>query len=294
MCEHDDFEAFDRLAAQRGLTRRRFAQWSVGAGLAAAFPAFAGAADAPAGRDVEIRTPDGAADAWFVHPESGRHPGVLIWPDIFGLRPAFKEMAGRLAGAGYAVLVVNPFYRARRTPAAPPRADQVDPPAREELIRLKDTLTAQTAQTDARAFVAFLDQQPSIDTRRPIGTAGYCMGGPLVLRTVAALPDRIGAGASFHGGGLVTEQPDSPHRLIPRMKKAQFLIAIAENDDAKEPAAKDVLRDSFGHEQIPAEIEVYRGAQHGWCPTDSRVHHPEQAEKAWSRMLELFGKALAA
>ena len=295
MCEHDDFEAFDRLAARPGLTRRRFGLMGLGAGLAAALPlGFGHAVEAPQGKDVEIRTPDGVADAYFVHPESGRHPGVLVWPDIFGLRPAFKEMADRLAASGYCVLVVNPFYRARRTPAAPLRADQTDPATREVLIKLKDALTAQTAATDARAFVGFLDQQSAVDTSRRIGSAGYCMGGPLVLRTAATLPGRVGAGASFHGGGLVTDEPDSPHRLIPQMKKAQFLIAIAENDDAKEPAAKDVLRNAFKQAQLPAEIEVYAGAQHGWCPPDSRVYHPELADKAWTRMLDLFGKALAA
>jgi carboxymethylenebutenolidase len=294
MCDQDDFDAFDRLQAQRGLTRRRFGLLGLGAGLAAALPAFALEADTSwPGTDVEIRTPDGKADAYFVHPESGRHPGVVMWPDIFGLRPALKEMAGRLAGSGYAVLVVNPFYRARRTPDMPPRADQVDPAGRETLMKLKDSLTARTAEVDAKAFVDFLDGQSAVDPKRKIGTIGYCMGGPLMLRTAAARADRVGGGASFHGGGLVTGEPDSPHLLIPRMK-GQFLIAIAENDDAKDPGAKDTLREAFARARLPAEIEVYAGARHGWCPTDSRVYHPELAEKAWSRLLDLFAKTLTA
>lgn len=294
MCDQDDFDAIDRLASGPVLTRRRFGLMGLGAGLAAVFPRWLGAAPTPpAGQEVEIRTADGLARAYFVHPASGRHPGVLIWPDIFGLRPALKQMAARLAASGYAVLVVDPFYRARRAPDAPPRADQVDPAARRTLIELMGSLSAQTAEVDARAFIDFLDQQAVLDRGRRIGTAGYCMGGALALRTAAARPDRVGAAASFHGASLVTAKPDSPHRLIPRMK-GRFLVAIAENDDTKEPTAKDVLREAFTQAGLPAEIEVYRGAQHGWCPTDSPVHMPELAEKAWSRMLALFGTALSA
>ena len=294
MCDHDDFDAFARLDAMRpGMTRRRFGLMGLGASLAAALPPALGADAGPAaGKDVDIALPDSLADGYFVHPAEGRHPGVLIWPDIFGVRPAFRQMADRLAAAGYSVLVVNPFHRARRTPASPPRAGQVDPAMREYFIRLKDSLAPATIEEDARAFVAFLDAQPSVDPKRRIGSAGYCMGGPLVLRTAAAVPERIGAGASFHGAGLATGAPDSPHRLIPKTKAA-FLVAIAENDDAKEPGAKDVLRQSFAQVGRPAEIEVY-AAQHGWCPPDSRVHHPELAQRAWDRMLDLFGRSLAA
>ncbi|MDP3857545.1 MAG: dienelactone hydrolase family protein [Stagnimonas sp.] len=250
-------------------------------------------AAATTGTDVEIKTPAGTADAYFVHPAEGRHPAVLIWPDIFGLRPAFKDMATRLAESGYAVLVVNPFYRSHRAPTAAERADMSNPAVRDALMTLKGSLNADTALVDAKAFVGFLDQQAAVDTKRKIGAAGYCMGGPLVLRTAAAVPERIGAAATFHGGGLATDKPDSPHLLIPGMK-AQFLIAIAENDDAKEPAAKDLLRDAFAKAKLPAEIEVYAGTKHGWCPTDSRVYDRDQAEKAWGRMLALFGRALSA
>jgi carboxymethylenebutenolidase len=289
MCEQDDFDGFSRRS--EGLTRRKFGLTALGAGLAIALPRLALAAETQ-GRDVDIKTPAGTADAYFVHPAKGRHPAVLIWPDIFGLRLAFKQMATRLAESGYAVLVVNPFYRSKRAPTAPDSADFSDPATRSALMALRGTLNADTAQVDAKAFVSFLDQQPAVDTKQKIGTAGYCMGGPLVMQTAAAVPDRIGAGASFHAGGLATDKTDSPHLLIPGMK-AQFLIAIAENDDAKEPAVKDTLRAAFDQAKLPAEIEVYEGTRHGWCPPDSAVYDHDQAEKAWSRMLALFGRSLS-
>lgn len=289
MCEKDDLAGFSE---RQQLTRRRFGVMALSAGLAAALPRLAFAASTK-GKDLDVATPDGKADAFFVHPAKGRHPGVLIWPDIFGLRPAFKDMATRLAEAGYAVLVVNPFYRTQRAPTSQPGADFKDPKVREALMALRASLTAETAQADAKAFVAFLDQQPAVDKKRKVGTMGYCMGGPLVMRTAAALPERIGAAASYHGGGLATDKPDSPHLLIPAMK-AQFLIAIAANDDEKEPAAKDTLRAAFEQARLPAEIEVYAGTKHGWCPPDSPVYEHEQAEKAWSRTLALFNKALSA
>jgi carboxymethylenebutenolidase len=288
MCEHDDLDEFARRREE--LTRRRFGAMALAAGLAAALPKMANA-DATTGADVEVKTPDGTADAYFVHPAKGKHPGMLIWPDIFGLRPAFREMATRLAESGYAVLVINPFYRTQKAPTAPDHPDFNDPATRQALMALAGSLNPTTAVTDAKAFVAFLDSQPSVDKKRKIGTTGYCMGGPFVLRTAATFPDRVGAGATFHGGGLVTDKPDSPHLLIPEMK-AHFLIAIAENDDKKQPEAKDVLRDSFAKAKLPAEIEVYAGAMHGWCPPDSQVYNHDQAEKAWSRMLVLLKSSL--
>ncbi len=289
MCEHDDLDEFARRAGD--LTRRRFSVMALGAGIVAALPKLANAAETQ-GTDVEIKTPDGTADAYLVHPKTGKYPGVLIWPDIFGLRPTFKEMATRLAESGYAVVVINPFYRTKKAPTAPEHPDFNDPPTRQALMTLAGTLTPDTAVTDAKAFVAFLDSQPSVDKKRKMAATGYCMGGPFVLRTAATLPDRIGAGATFHGGGLVTEKHDSPHLLIPRMK-AHYLIAIAESDDRREPQTKNVLRESFAKTHLPAEIEVYAGTQHGWCPPDSAVYNKEQAEKAWSRMLALFGNSLA-
>jgi carboxymethylenebutenolidase len=289
MCEQDDLEEFANRA--NALSRRQFGAMALGAGLAAALPRLADAADTK-GANVEVKTPDGVADAYFVHPVTGKSPAVLIWPDIFGLRPAFKQMATRLAESGYAVLVINPFYRTKKAPTAPDNPDFNDPATRDALMNLMHSLTPETAVTDAKAFVAYLDSQPAVDKKRKIGTTGYCMGGPFVFRTAAAFPERIGAGATFHGGGLVTDKPDSPHLLIPQMK-AHFLIAIAANDDEKQPEAKDVLRDAFSKAHLPAEVEVYAGTMHGWCPTDSHVYNHDQAEKAWSRMLALFGNSLA-
>lgn len=292
MCDNDSMDVMVEYELRSGgLSRRRFGALTMGAGLISLLPPVANAAEVTES-NVEIKTPDGTADAYFVHPAKGAHPGVLVWPDIFGLRPAFRQMGKRLAESGYSVLVVNPFYRAKKAPIAPEGADLQDPELRKTLFGLAGALTAETAVTDAKAFVAWLDSQPSVDKKRKIGTTGYCMGGPLVMRTAAAIPDRIGAGASFHGGNLVTDKPDSPHLLVPKMK-AHFLFAIAENDDQKEPHAKDVLREAFAKAQLPAEIEVYAGAMHGWCPPDSRVYNEAQAEKAWSRMLALFKTALA-
>ena len=292
MCDNDsikDIVEYNRRTG--GLSRREFGALTLGAGLVSALPAIANAAETK-DSDVEIKTPDGTADAYFVHPATGKHPGVLIWPDIFGLRPTFKQMGKRLAESGYAVLVVNPFYRTKKAPTAPDHADFSDPETRKMLMSLHDSLNAQTAKTDAKAFITYLDSQAAVDKKRKIGTTGYCMGGPLVFETAAAVPDRVGAGATFHGGGLVTDKPDSPSLLIPKMK-AHYLIAIAENDDQKQPDAKNVLRDSFAKAKLPAEIEVYKGTMHGWCPPDSQVYNPEQAQKAWDRMLVLFKSALA-
>ena len=252
------------------------------------------AADAQAVKesDVDVKTPDGVADCYFVHPASGATAGVLVWPDILGLRPAFRQMGKRLAESGYAVLVVNPFYRQKKAPVVPAGASFADQATRDIVMPLAKGLSATTHVTDAKAFVAFLDSQAAVDKKRKIGTTGYCMGGPIVMRTAAAVPDRIGAGASFHGGGLVTKAPDSPHLLIPTMK-AHFLFAVAENDDQKEPDAKNVLREEFAKAKLPAEIEVYAGAAHGWCPPDSAVYNEKQAERAWARLLVLFKAALA-
>jgi carboxymethylenebutenolidase len=289
MCELDDMEEFSKQPSN--VSRRQFGALALGAGLAMALPRLADAAETK-GVDVEIKTPDGTCDAYFVSPVKGRHPAVLTWPDIFGLRPASKEMATRLAGSGYSVLVINPFYRTQKAPTAPEHPDFNDPATRQALMTLAGTLSPATAATDATAFIAFLDAQPSVDKKKKMGTTGYCMGGPFVFRTAAAHADRIGAAATFHGGGLVTDKPESPHLLIPQMK-AQYLVAIAENDDTRQPEAKTVLKDAFAKANLQAEVEVYAGAQHGWCPPDSAVYNHDQAEKAWSRQLALFSKALA-
>jgi carboxymethylenebutenolidase len=272
------------------LTRRQFAAASIGAGVAVMLPRAADAVDVKES-DVEVKTPDGVADCYFVHPATAS-AGVLVWPDILGLRPAFRQMGKRLAESGYAVLVVNPFYRQKKAPVVPAGASFADQATRDIVMPLAKALSATTNVTDAKAFVSFIDSQAAVDKKRKIGTTGYCMGGPIVMRTAAAVPDRIGAGASFHGGGLVTKNPDSPHLLIPSMK-AHFLFAVAENDDQKEPDAKNVLRDEFAKAKLPAEIEVYAGAAHGWCPPDSAVYNEKQAERAWARLLVLFKAALA-
>jgi carboxymethylenebutenolidase len=289
MCEHDDLDEF----ARRGeLTRRQFGAMALGAGLAAMLPKSAHAEET-SGKDVQIVTPDGVADAFIAHPQKGTFPAVLIWPDIFGLRPAFRAVATRLAESGYTALVINPFYRTRKAPTAPEHADFNDPATRDALMALAHSLTPATAATDARAFVGYLDTHPAVDMKKKAGTIGYCMGGPLVLRTAAARADRIGAAATFHGGGLVTKDADSPHLLIPQTK-AHYLIAIAANDDEKDPNAKTVLRETFERAHLPAEVEVYAGTQHGWCPPDSPVYNRDQAEKAWARLLVLFKDSLTA
>jgi carboxymethylenebutenolidase len=303
MCDNDDFDSMAKSEPRAPeWSRRQFGAVALGAGLSTLLPA-AGCAPAKGPEtasptasgvtesEVTITTPDGSCDAYFVHPAQGTHPAILVWPDIFGLRPAFRQMGKRLAEAGYAVLVVNPFYRIKKAPTAPEHADFDDPATRAALIALASSLSATTAATDARAFVPWLDQQAAVDKQRKVGTTGYCMGGPLVMRTAAALPDRIGAAASFHGGGLVTDKPDSPSLLIPQMK-AHFLIAIAANDDTRQPEAKETLKAAFGKANLPAEIEVYAGAQHGWCPPGSKVYNHDAAEKAWARQLALFKTAL--
>jgi carboxymethylenebutenolidase len=237
--------------------------------------------------DVTVMTPDGMADCYFVYPETGTAPGVLLWPDIFGLRPAIRQMGKRLAETGYSVLVVNPFYRVQPAPTAAAGAATPIP----EVLPLMQALTETTHMTDARAFVGWLDQQASVDGNRKIGTQGYCMGGPMAFRTAAAMPDRIGAVASFHGGGLVTDMPNSPH-LQAAGAQAQMLVAIASNDDMQAPNDKNVLRETFAAAKLPAEIEVYADAAHGWCPPDSGVYNEPQAERAWSRLLELYGRTL--
>ena len=287
MCDERTDAAVTRYLEAKKLTRRQFGAVSAGAGLAFLLPRPANAQEVTEA-EIDVTTPDGVCDSYFVHPASGAHPGVLIWPDAFGLRPAKRQMAKRLAESGYSVLVVNQYYRSQRAPIV----DSRDFAAVAGTLRpLMGTLNAETHMSDARAFVSFLDSQASVDSNRKMGTMGYCMGGPITMRTAAAVPDRIGAGASFHGGGLVTDQPDSPHLLVPQMT-AHYLFAIAENDDENEPEAKNVLREAFDAAGLPAEIEVYEGALHGWCPPDTLVYHEAQAERAWSRLLALFEGAL--
>ena len=287
MCDQDHFDD-DRLEFEaRGMVTRRQFGALLGAGMLMALPKVLNAV-AVTESEVTIKTPDGTADCYFVHPASGTAPGVLVWPDIFGLRPAFRQMGKRLAESGYSVVVVNPFYRTKKAPTADAGAKTPIP----QLMPLAQALNETTHMTDAKAFIGWLDQQASVAKNRKIGTQGYCMGGPMAFRTAAAMPDRVGAVASFHGGGLATDMPNSPH-LQASKSKAQFLIDIAENDDMRAPNDKNILKETFAKANLPAEIEVYAGAAHGWCPPDSGVYNEPQAEKAWSRLLALYGKALA-
>jgi carboxymethylenebutenolidase len=286
MCDQDHFEKDRQEYEARGLVTRKQFGVMLGAGIAMALPQVANAVTVTEA-DVNITTPDGVADCYFVHPASGAVPGVLMWPDIFGLRPAFRQMGKRLAESGYSVLVVNPFYRAKKAPTA--EAGGATPI--QDLMPLARALNETTQMTDATSFIAWLDGQASVAKNRKVGTQGYCMGGPIAFRTAAAMPDRVGAVASFHGGGLVTDAPNSPH-LQAAKSKAQFLIAIAENDDQRSPNDKTALKDTFAKANLSAEIEVYAGAAHGWCPPDSKVYNEPLAEKAWSRLLALYGKAL--
>jgi len=273
------------------LNRREFGALALVAGAVAASPVRADVALTET--DVEIKTPDGTADAVFTHPAAGTHPGVLVWTDIMGLRPAFRDMGRRLAAEGYAVLTPNPFYRSGKVSRDGLGLSFQDPAARAKMMQLMGALTAPgAAERDAAAYTAWLDAQPQVKTAAKLGTTGYCMGGPLIMRTAAHLPDRIGAAASFHGGGLVTDKPESPHLMIPKMK-ARFLIAIASDDDAKQPDAKNVLKAAFAAARLNAEIEVYEGAKHGWCVPGSPVHNPAQADRAFARLLALFKMALA-
>jgi carboxymethylenebutenolidase len=286
MCDQDHFEDDLRDAQARGLVTRKQFGVMLGAGIAMMLPQTANALTVTES-EVTIKTPDGSADAYFVHPATGTAPGVLIWPDIFGLRPAFRQMGRRLAESGYSVLVVNPFYRAQKAPTA--SAGAATPI--QDVMALAQGLNETTHMTDAKAFVAWLDTQASVAKNRKIGTQGYCMGGPIAFRTAAAVPDRVGAVGSFHGGGLVTKTPNSPH-LQAAKSHARFLIAIASSDDEKAPNDKTVLKETFEAAKLPAEIEVY-DAKHGWCPPDSQVYNEPLAEKAWGRLLVLYGKALA-
>jgi carboxymethylenebutenolidase len=284
MCDQDHFA--EDLKKYSRYSRRDVGTIAAAVGVAMMLPRAANAVDVKES-DVNIKTPDGTCDAYFVAPTSGAHSAVLVWPDIFGLRPAFRQMGKRLAEQGYSVLVVNPFYRQKKAPTAPNGASTPIP----DVLPLMQALTATTHAADAKAFIAWLDQQPQVDKNKKVGTTGYCMGGPIVFRTAAAVPNRVGAVGSFHGGGLVTKNPDSPHLLIPQTK-AQYLIAIAENDDMREPDSKTVLKDAFAKAKVTAEVEVYP-AMHGWCPPDTQVYNKDQSEKAWGRMLDMFKKSLA-
>ena len=284
------------------IARRDFVVLSVTAGLAGTAASAAAAGLDVIETNVEIKTPDGTCDAAFIHPKTGSHPGVLIWPDAFGLRPSMRAIARRIASEaeGYSVLVPNPFYRVSKAPFTDASAFNFQ--NADDMAKLRPLMAsvnaAGNAEKDAAAYVAFLDAQKEVNKAKKIGTQGYCMGGPLVVKTAAALPDRIGAGASFHGGGLVTDKPESPHLLAPKIK-ARMYFGIASNDDARQPDAKDKLREAFTAAKVPAEIEVYPGALHGWCVPDMPlqngmpIYSKPDAERAWGKLMALYKVALA-
>jgi carboxymethylenebutenolidase len=281
MCDQDHF-----AEDLKKYSRRDVGSIAAAVGVALALPRAAWAVDVKES-DVTITTPDGMCDAYFVAPTAGAHAAVLVWPDIFGLRPALRQMGKRLAEDGYSVLVVNPFYRQKKAPTAANGAATPIP----EVLPLMQALNATTHAADAKAFIAWLDARAEVDKGKKIGTIGYCMGGPIVIRTAAAVPNRVGAVGSFHGGQLTTMNPDSPHLLIPQTN-AQFLIAVAENDDMRDPTSKDILKKAFADANKKAEVEVYKAA-HGWCPPDTSVYNKDEAERAWGRMLAMFKTALA-
>jgi carboxymethylenebutenolidase len=280
------------LVEDKGMTRRAF-------GLIAAAAAGAASAGAPASpveeKDVHVKTPDGISDAVLFTPaKAGKFPAVLMWPDIMGLRPTFREMGRRLAADGYVVLVPNPFYRSKPAPVLKGPIDFNDPATRQLLFGYRKAMSDEGIVRDARAYVTFLDGQPKTNKRRNAGVQGYCMGGALAFMTAAAVPGRIGAVASFHGGnGLVTKDPDSPHLLIARTKpNATFLVLQAKNDDAQQPQVKEELKGAFAAAHRRAIVEVYP-ANHGWCVPGGQAYDQPQAERAWSALLQLYRVALA-
>jgi carboxymethylenebutenolidase len=288
MCDSDNHQGF---IVDTSMSRRSVMLTLSSVAAAAALPGVALAADVKE-TDVMVPTADGKADAVLFHPAgAGPWPAVLMWPDILGLRPVFREMGRRLAAAGYVVLVPNPFYRVKRAPIVSGPFDFGKPEDRAKLAGTQDGLTDAGIDRDATAFIHFLDQQKQTDRRKAVGVQGYCFSGPLAFRTAAVRFDRIRAVATFHGGGLVTDKADSPHMLIPRTK-ASFLVAIAQNDDQRQPEAKDVLKAAFAAAKRPAIVEVYP-ANHGWCVPGSQSYNEASAERAWAELLHLYHSKLA-
>ena len=291
MCDDLTVHEEEAALAASGLNRRQFAVISA-AGVLAACTGSESAAKARAGLSestVSITTPDGTADAFFVRPAKGKHPAIIMWPDVAGLRPAYLEMGRQLASAGYAVLVVNHYYRSSKAPILATMAEWRTPEGQAKLKPMIAAITPPGVTSDTMAFVAWLDKQASVERARGIGTIGYCMTGPFTVRAAAAVPRRVKAAVSCHGGGLVTPAPDSPHRLI-ASTSASYLFAIARNDDARAPGDKDALRAAAKAAGRAAEVEVYN-ADHGWCTLDAPTYDKAEAARAWARALALF-KAL--
>ncbi|MEO8723583.1 MAG: dienelactone hydrolase family protein [Sphingobium sp.] len=292
MCDKFTETENERWLADQSLGRRAFTVMSGAAAVAALVPGCRASTKAApvitpvTSQMVHIPTPDSVADAFFIHPTNGHHPAIIMWPDIAGLRDAYKEMGSRLAQAGYAVLVVNQYYRSAPAPVLSSFNEWRTDAGSARLKPMIAAITPSATTRDAAAFIDWLDGRSEVDGKRKIGTCGYCMGGPFTFRAAAVRPDRIGALASFHGGNLVDGTPDSPHLLIGKLKAA-MLIAIAQNDDQREPDVKTALRTAANAAKQQAEITVYP-AQHGWCTIDSPVYNREQAEMAWDRLLVTF------
>lgn len=290
--EKKDQERNDESLADR--SRRNFVAVSLAAGLGAAARSASGTELPIIETNVEVKTPDGICDAAFFYPAKGSHPGVLIWPDSGGLRPAFRELGKRIAAEGYAALVPNHLYRMAKAPVFDESFNPLQNPAdREKYRRITAPFFAPgAAERDAVAYVAFLDAQRQVNRKKKIGTHGYCLGGAYVIKTAALLPHRVGAGVSLHGGFLATDKPDSPHLLAPRIK-ARLYFAIASDDDKREPEVKDKLKEAFAAAKVRAEIEVYPNALHGWCVPDSKAaDNKADAERAWSKLVALYKAAL--
>lgn len=287
MCDDDIHPG---LVTDPTVSRRTLGLGAVAlAGIAAATAAHAQAKVVE--KEVTIKTPDGVCDAVFIHPEGrGSWPAVLLWPDIMGLRPVKREMGKRLASQGYAVLVVNPFYRSKKAPVMEGDINFGDPATRQTLMGYRAKMTDAGVDGDSVAFVAFLDAQPQVNKRKKVGVQGYCMGGPLSFRTAGAVPGRIGAVGSFHGGGLTTTQPSSPHLLLPRTN-AEYLVCVAQNDDARAPADKDTLKKALADAGKKGDVHVHP-ADHGWCVPGSAVYNQAEAEKAWAELTALYKRAL--
>jgi len=287
MCDSDNHQGF---IADTGFSRRSVVLTLSSVAAVAGLPTAAFAANVTE-TDVSVPTPDGTADAVLFHPAgSGSWPAVLMWPDILGLRPVFRDMGRRLAGEGYAVLVPNPFYRTKRAPVVTGPFDFNKPEDRAKLSGLRDALTDAAIDRDATAYLAFLDKQKQTNRSKGAGVQGYCFSGPFAFHTAAVRSDRIRAVATFHGGGLVSKEPSSPHLLIPKTK-ASFVVAIAQNDDQKQPEAKDVLKAAFAAAKRPATVEVFP-ADHGWCVPGSQAYDQAPAERAWAELLRLYRSKL--
>ena len=286
----EDILPFERTR-EPALSRRGFTALSIG--VVATATASAMAADgAVVESDVVIKTADGNCDAALFYPAGGGSwPGTVIFADALGLRPAFREMGRRLAAEGYTVLVPNPFFRTRKAPVLRGPFDFGKPEDRAKLTELMAPLTTDIKTRDGITWIEYLDTLPQVNTKAPIGVSGYCMGGPYTMLTAAAVPERVGSAGSFHGGNLVTDKPDSPHLLAPKIR-ASYYFAIAANDDQRQPDAKDKLRDAFIWSRQPAKIEVYQGCQHGWCVSDGMVYNKAEADRAFGELVDRYKKDL--